>query len=60
MGMQKLRKKTQVIELTQFDSEAKTKLGNQLFELLEIDEVGLTDIDKQYLEILGKKFNNVP
>lgn len=35
-------------------------LLDKLFELLEIDEVGLTDIDKQYLEILGKKFNNVP
>lgn len=35
-------------------------LLDKLFKLLEIDEVGLTDIDKQYLEILGKKFNNVP
>ncbi|MDO8428510.1 MAG: GTPase [Candidatus Diapherotrites archaeon] len=33
--LQKLRKKTQVIELTQFDSETKIKLGDQLFELLE-------------------------
>ena len=33
-------------------------LLDKLFSLLEIDEVGLTDIDKQYLEILGKKFNN--
>ena len=30
------------------------KLLEKLFELLEIDEIGLTDIDKQYLEILGK------
>ena len=35
-------------------------LLDKLFKLLEIDEVGLTDIDKQYLEILGKKFNNTP
>lgn len=34
------------------------KLLEKLFDLLEIDEMGLTDIDKQYLEILGKKFNN--
>jgi holliday junction DNA helicase RuvB len=34
------------------------KLLDKLFSLLEIDEIGLTDIDKQYLEILGKKFNN--
>ncbi len=33
-------------------------LLDKLFTLLEIDEIGLTDIDKQYLEILGKKFNN--
>jgi Holliday junction DNA helicase RuvB len=36
------------------------KLLTKLFTLLEIDEIGLTDIDKQYLEILGKKFNNTP
>ena len=40
--------------------EIDLKLLEKLFELLEIDEVGLTDIDKQYLEILGKKFNNTP
>jgi len=40
--------------------EIDKKLLEKLFELLEIDEVGLTDIDKQYLEILGKKFNNTP
>ncbi len=33
-------------------------LLDKLFSLLEIDEIGLTDIDKQYLEILGKKFSN--
>jgi holliday junction DNA helicase RuvB len=40
--------------------EIDKKLLDNLFNLLEIDEIGLTDIDKQYLEILGKKFNNVP
>lgn len=38
--------------------EIDKKLLDKLFSLLEIDEIGLTDIDKQYLEILGKKFNN--
>lgn len=38
--------------------EIDEKLLEKLFELLEIDEVGLTDIDKQYLEVLDKKFNN--
>lgn len=40
--------------------EIDKKLLDKLFSLLEIDEIGLTDIDKQYLEILGKKFNNIP
>jgi Holliday junction DNA helicase RuvB len=40
--------------------EIDKKLLDKLFNLLEIDEIGLTDIDKQYLEILGKKFNNFP
>lgn len=40
--------------------EIDKKLLDKLFSLLEIDEIGLTDIDKQYLEILGKKFNNTP
>ncbi len=40
--------------------EIDKKLLDKLFTLLEIDEVGLTEIDKQYLEILGKKFNNIP
>ena len=38
--------------------EINEKLLEKLFDLLEIDEIGLTDIDMQYLEILGKKFNN--
>ena len=40
--------------------EIDKKLLDKLFSLLEIDEIGLTDIDKQYLEILGRKFNNTP
>ena len=40
--------------------EIDKKLLDKLFNLLEIDEIGLTDIDKQYLEILGRKFNNTP
>lgn len=34
------------------------KLLHHLFELLEIDEMGLTDIDVQYLNLIGKKFSN--
>ncbi|MEI6533466.1 MAG: Holliday junction branch migration DNA helicase RuvB [Candidatus Roizmanbacteria bacterium] len=33
---------------------------NDLFELLEIDTIGLTDIDLQYLKLIGIKFQNQP
>lgn len=36
------------------------KLLEKLFKLLEIDEIGLIDIDKEYLKILTEKFNNQP
>lgn len=36
------------------------KLLEKLFDLLEIDEIGLIDIDKKYLKILADKFNNQP
>lgn len=36
------------------------KLLQKLFNLLEIDEIGLIDIDKKYLKILSEKFNNQP
>lgn len=36
------------------------KLLDKLFKLLEIDELGLVDVDKKYLKILSEKFNNQP
>jgi len=36
------------------------RLLKKLFHLLEIDEIGLIDIDKAYLSILSEKFNNQP
>jgi len=36
------------------------KLLAELFKLLEIDEIGLTDIDLQYLDLLARKFGNTP
>ncbi len=36
------------------------KLAEKLFSMLEIDEVGLTDIDMQYLRLISMKFNNNP
>ncbi|MCX7996810.1 MAG: Holliday junction branch migration DNA helicase RuvB [Patescibacteria group bacterium] len=32
----------------------------KLFELLDIDEFGLTDIDIQYLNVIGRRFRNEP
>lgn len=34
------------------------KLLKKLFTLLEIDEIGLIDIDKEYLKVLSEKFSN--
>lgn len=38
--------------------EINKEVVDQLFELLEIDEVGLTDIDIQYLRTIAEKFQN--
>lgn len=32
----------------------------KLFDLLEIDDMGLSDIDVQYLRLIGEKFSNAP
>jgi Holliday junction DNA helicase RuvB len=32
----------------------------RLFELLELDEFGLQDVDRKYMETLGRKFQNNP
>jgi holliday junction DNA helicase RuvB len=54
-----LKRARDVFEVNKHKEIDETLL-DKLFELLEIDEIGLTDIDKQYLEILGKKFSNNP
>ncbi|MBI2641847.1 Holliday junction branch migration DNA helicase RuvB [Candidatus Roizmanbacteria bacterium] len=36
------------------------QLLKRLFDLLEIDEIGLTTVDRKYLHILIHKFQNVP
>ncbi len=36
------------------------QLLNNLFKMLDIDSIGLTDIDKKYLKTLFEKFNNLP
>lgn len=41
-------------------SEINENVLNDLFKLLEIDEVGLTKMDEQYLRVIGEKFHNSP
>jgi len=36
------------------------KILEKLFEMLEIDSLGLTNIDLKYLKVLAEKFNNQP
>mgnify|MGYP001040357749 CR=1 FL=1 len=36
------------------------KILEKLFEMLEIDSLGLTNIDLKYLKVLSEKFNNQP
>ncbi|NTU47271.1 Holliday junction branch migration DNA helicase RuvB [Candidatus Roizmanbacteria bacterium] len=36
------------------------KMLTKLFTLLEIDEIGLSDLDIQYLKLIGEKFKNSP
>lgn len=33
---------------------------DKLIQLLDIDDLGLTEVDKQYLEVIGKKYQNAP
>ncbi|MFW5703376.1 MAG: Holliday junction branch migration DNA helicase RuvB [Patescibacteria group bacterium] len=41
-------------------SEINAEVINKLFNLLDIDAAGLTEIDIQYLEVIGKRFQNSP
>ncbi len=53
-----LKRARDILEVDQH-IEIDEKLLGKLFDLLEIDEVGLTDIDLQYLDLLAHKFDNV-
>ena len=54
--LQRARDMFDVDKHTQIDD----RLLKKLFDLLELDELGLTDIDRKYLHILGTKFQNSP
>lgn len=54
-----LRRARDVMEVHNFE-KINTEAVEKLFHLLDIDEMGLTDIDSQYLKTIGSKFNNNP
>lgn len=54
-----LKRARDILEVDKHIQIDKRLLG-KLFTLLEIDEIGLIDIDKAYLRILSEKFNNQP
>jgi Holliday junction DNA helicase RuvB len=54
-----LKRARDVIEVEKHQTIDETLLAN-LFKLLEIDSVGLTDMDIQYLNLIAVKFNNSP
>lgn len=41
-------------------TEISEEVLNKLFQLLEIDEMGLSDIDVKYLKLIAEKFENSP
>ncbi|MCS7093414.1 MAG: Holliday junction branch migration DNA helicase RuvB [Patescibacteria group bacterium] len=55
-----LRRARDILEVEKSYSKIDKNLLEKLFSLLEIDELGLMDIDKKYLRILSEKFNNQP
>ena len=54
-----LKRARDVVEVDKHKSIDKIVI-DKLFNLLEIDEMGLTDIDIQYLETIAVKFQNSP
>ena len=54
-----LKRARDVVEVDKH-SEINPEVIDKLFSLLEIDELGLTDIDIQYLRTIAEKFQNAP
>jgi len=52
-----LKRARDILEVDKYQT-VDTKLLNKLFSLLEIDQFGLTNIDRKYLDVLSNKFNN--
>ncbi len=54
-----LKRARDIIEVRKVN-EINIDVLKQLFTLLEIDEIGLTDIDRKYLDLLAIKYESVP
>lgn len=54
-----LKRARDMVEVGKYN-EITLEVITELFSLLEIDEVGLTDLDKQYLDVIAGKFQNSP
>ncbi|MDA1317325.1 MAG: Holliday junction branch migration DNA helicase RuvB [bacterium] len=54
-----LKRARDMIEVGNYN-EINEAVLSELFALLEIDDAGLTDMDKQYLRIIAEQFQNVP
>lgn len=54
-----LKRARDILEVEKYE-EINDQVLEKLFNLLEIDKLGLIDLDKKYLETLFKKFNNQP
>src|SRR3990167_4451601 len=59
IGNRILKRARDVFEVNKHTQIDEQVLRN-LFQLLELDEMGLTDIDVQYLRLIAEKFNNIP
>src|SRR3990167_3903244 len=42
------------------DSNIDVKMLENLFSMMELDDLGLSNIDRKYLNVLGKKYKNTP
>ncbi|OGK36713.1 Holliday junction DNA helicase RuvB [Candidatus Roizmanbacteria bacterium RIFCSPHIGHO2_12_FULL_41_11] len=59
IGNRILKRARDVFEVNKHTQIDEQVLRN-LFQLLELDEMGLTDLDVQYLRLIAEKFNNIP
>ena len=55
-----LKRARDLLEIDSQQNIIDEELIKKLFELLEIDEIGLTAVDREYLKVLGERFRQSP